>query len=197
MTCSSGGVLAAGTFGGSLGLYDREGSGSTIATFRLPGREADFGGQGVTSLAWSSCGNYLYVLQRKTKCILIYDFRSTGQMVGVFEGVAAGGNQRISMEVVESWGGKVVVGGDDGWVRMWDRLEGEKSVGRWEVGGGTVTGVGVHLSGGVVATAGGKRWFAPDDDNNEESEDEEKSEIENEHEEESAENCLKVWTLYD
>lgn len=110
--------------------------------------------------------------------------------------------------------GQVVTGGLDGWVRYWDRDKGEQSVGGWEPEvGGTVTGVAVHGCGNVVATCGGRRWFAPDDDeDDEDSEDDEKvegndvemeegndveldeDEAEDEDEDEP-ENSLKIWKI--
>ncbi|RPA82711.1 WD40 repeat-like protein [Ascobolus immersus RN42] len=215
MSLSCNGILAAGTFGGSLALYDAEGCGSVIAALKLPGRESqEWGGQGVTSLAWSLDGSYLYVLQRKSEVVLIYDVRNMGGLLDVFTGVKGMTNQRIGMQVAVN--GQVLVGGDDGWVRVWDQSAGSESVAGWEVGGGTVTGVGLRPGLSEVATCSGRRRFAPDDDPEDNEQEKEQGESEDESEggsegettdeDESDDDgldeenegpgcCLKVWTL--
>lgn len=117
-------VLAAGTYSRHVGLYDSVGEGECIGVFCLKGTTADaqIGGAGITQISWSACGRYLYIAERKSDGVIIYDIRKTGQLLAWLEGRAANTNQRMSVDIVttdvpddnEVWGG-----GSDGYVRMW------------------------------------------------------------------------------
>lgn len=124
------GLLAAGTFTRSVGLYADEGEGDAIAHFSVEGEErhgdADVGGGGVTQCLWSPCGRYLYVVERRSDGVLLYDVRVTGKKLGVLKGRRARTNQRMGVEVVgngageyEGGGHDVWAGGTDGVVRTW------------------------------------------------------------------------------
>lgn len=125
MGMSSGGILAAGTFSGGVGLYDSEGSGSTISVFDTEGR-----GGGVTGLKWSPDGRYLYVISRRSSEILVYDVRVMGRLCGFMEGFKGETNQRINVDVMSN--GEVWAGGTDGIVRVWDKDEGEGCIREWQ-----------------------------------------------------------------
>lgn len=122
---SGDGMIAAGTFTRNVGLYGSHGSGDLIGTFSVAGTEAErhIGGSGITQVLWSPCGRYLYVAERKSDGVLVYDIRVTGQLVGWLAGRKAMTNQRLQIDVISTNGkGKheVWAGGIDGVVRMWE-----------------------------------------------------------------------------
>ncbi|KAM5433525.1 hypothetical protein MferCBS31731_007031 [Microsporum ferrugineum] len=124
MAIDSGGsrVLAAGTFTRHIGLYGDNGNGDTIATFSIANTAAEkaIGGNGVTQVLWSPCGRYLYVVERKSDGVLVYDIRVTGQLVGWLEGRRAMTNQRLNVDLVDLRGASEIwAGGMDGVIRMW------------------------------------------------------------------------------
>lgn len=114
-------ILASGTFTRSIGLYDACGAGDTIAVFALPpASELGIGGQGVTQLLWSPCGRYLFVAERGSDGVLLYDIRGTGRLLGELVGRQARTNQRLGVNVVGTDAGlEVWAGGMDGMVRVW------------------------------------------------------------------------------
>lgn len=116
-------VLAAGTLNRQVGLYDAGGEGECIGTFGVQGTEADkhTGGHGITQLRWSRCGRYLYIVERKSDGVMIYDIRGTGQLLSWVEGRKAKTNQRMQIDVVTGDDGEdqVFAGGSDGVVRIW------------------------------------------------------------------------------
>lgn len=121
---SSTGVLAAGTYSRHVGLYDSSGQGDCIGVFSVEGTDADshIGGGGITQVSWSPCGRYLFITERKSDGILLYDIRKTGQLLAWLEGRAAHTNQRLGVDVVGADGGagqEVWAGGVDGLLRMW------------------------------------------------------------------------------
>lgn len=118
------GVLAAGTFSRHIGLYSSHGSGELIGTWSVARTEADreIGGRGVTQLQWSPCGRYLYIVERQSDGVLVYDIRVTGQMLGYLRGRRALTNQRMKVDVVPAGANachEVLAGGTDGYMRMW------------------------------------------------------------------------------
>jgi WD40 repeat protein len=118
------GILAAGTFTRHIGLYSSNGSGELIGTFSIAKTEAnrDIGGRGITQLIWSPCGRYLYVAERKSDGVLVYDIRVTGQMLGYLRGRKAFTNQRMKVDVVPAGADgshEVWAGGTDGFMRVW------------------------------------------------------------------------------
>lgn len=116
-------VLAAGTFTRQIGLYDLEGQGACVGAFSLAGNDADaeIGGGGITQLSWSPCGRYLYVAERKSDGVMLYDIRNTGQLLSWCQSRKAMTNQRLAIDIAmpgessyEVW-----AGGTDGVVRTW------------------------------------------------------------------------------
>ena len=116
-------LLAAGTFARSLGLYEAGGRGECIATFGLRDNEADehIGGTGITQVQWSPCGNYLYVAERKSDGIVVFDTRKTCQLLSWLEGRSARTNQRLGLDLTKGPTDtqEVWAGGVDGTLRVW------------------------------------------------------------------------------
>ena len=146
------GVLAAGSRTRCVGLYDgRTGGNSTH--FELPGtlggkkqrlyhynnNNSNYTtennpppGDGITHLKWSPNGTYLYIAERKSDSILIYDARNFSLALGYCAGRAAHTNQKLGFDVraVEDVYGvaehEVWAGGADGVLRVWrDPWKGE------------------------------------------------------------------------
>lgn len=120
---SSEGILAAGTFGRWVGLYDGHGRGGSIGAFEigedLSDQEEASGGTGITQILWSEDGRYLCVAERCSDGISVWDIRGTGKRLAWLKGRNAKTNQRLGFEVV---GGEVWAGGADGTVRLWEGL---------------------------------------------------------------------------
>ncbi len=179
------GMLAAGTWTRWVGLYDMGGMGGTVATWSIAeaaDKDAGIRGTGVTQTAWSPCGRYLFVIERKSRGVLVYDVRVTGKLVCWLEGREAETNQRLGVDIFEAeTGTEIWAGGVDGVVRIWEGVgmsEGaqEKSW-EWRAHDGkfdgevwvkwimliceadTVTSAIVHSSGTVFATCSGQRSY--------------------------------------
>jgi WD40 repeat protein len=207
------GILAAGTFTRNVGLYNSNGSGESLGTFSIAKTKAnhDIGGRGITQVVWSPCGRYLYIAERKSDGVLVYDVRVTGQMLGHLRGRKALTNQRMKIDVVPSGPSgshEVWAGGTDGFMRVWRSPEfsagGQDPDAEFKVHGGkiiacfyvcsvliyadAVTSAVFHPMGDVVATCSGQRHYNLDDSSSEE----EKNDAENV---ESIDNSLKVWSM--
>jgi telomerase Cajal body protein 1 len=118
-------VLAAGTFSRHVGLYSAAGEGECLGLFQVNGNEADrkIGGRGITQLIWSPCGTYLYIVERQSRGVMIYDIRKTGQLLSWAEGRNAETYQRLGADLSSSpdaeSGLELWAGGLDGKVRVW------------------------------------------------------------------------------
>lgn len=153
------GVLAAGTYSRQVGLYSAEGTGETIGVFGLSEEE---GGAGVTQLLWSQCGRYLYIAERKSEVIAVYDIRVAGEKVESFRGRRASTNQRVGIDVAHALSGEVVGGGVDGKVKVWEGGHGKGGVVggakcEWVAHDDVVSSAVVHPSGVLLATCSGSR----------------------------------------
>jgi WD40 repeat protein len=122
------GMLAFGTYNRHVGLYSNEGRGESVAVFtvahdkdRLAAKELDeVAGYGVTQVAWSPCSRYLYVAERKSDVVQIYDIRVSGRLLGWLRGRNAQTHQRLGVQVVPCEDGhEVWAGGVDGVARVW------------------------------------------------------------------------------
>ncbi|KAH8678653.1 hypothetical protein BGZ60DRAFT_428486 [Tricladium varicosporioides] len=158
-------MLAAGTWTRWVGLYDASGMGGTVAQWSVAeaaDKHAGIRGMGISQTMWSSCGRYLYVVERKSKGALVYDVRGAGKMLCWLEGRSAETNQRLGVDCFEAEGGmEIWAGGMDGVVRVWENVgmtEGacERSW-EWKAHDDPVTSTVVHSSGTVVATCSGQR----------------------------------------
>jgi hypothetical protein len=176
------GMVAAGTWTRWIGLYDMAGVGGTVAQWSVAEAAdsiAGIGGMGVSQTAWSACGRYLYVVERKSNGVLVYDIRGTRKMLAWLEGRQAVTNQRLGVDTFQADGStEIWAGGMDGVVRVWEGVgmsEGkmERSW-EWKAHDGKtfssklfavytdfslypVTSTVVHSSGTVVATCSGQR----------------------------------------
>ncbi|KAG2416768.1 hypothetical protein HFD88_007984 [Aspergillus terreus] len=159
-----------GTFSRQIGLYGSNGSGESLGTFSIVKTEANrhIGGRGVTQLLWSPCGRYLYIAERQSDGVLIYDIRVTGQLLGWLKGRKALTNQRMKIDVVPAGEShEIWAGGTDGVMRMWQdptRTVGEQMpAGEWKVHDDAVSSTVLHPSGTVAATTSGQRHYRDDD----------------------------------
>ena len=174
LTFHDAGIIAAGSRTRYVGLYDGVG-GEEITHFALPGKSNGYtardsprnelSGDGVTSLKWSPDGTYLYIAERNSDSILIYDARKFSLALGHCAGRAALTNQKLGFDLytaTSTYGSasqEVWAGGTDGKIRVWmnphlreGRIEADDVV---EVGEGPVVGTLVHESGGLVVAASG------------------------------------------
>jgi hypothetical protein len=173
-------LLAAGSRTRNVGIYDAT-SGEEVTTFSLPGtlngrklanaNMRHVMGDGVSSLKYSPCGSYLYVAERQSDVLLIYDVRNFSLALGYCAGRAALTKQKLGFDVwnagaspydIEGMAHEVWAGGTDGMVRVWRdpyRKEGAVeadevvSVGEGDAG---VVGTMVHASGGLAVAACGR-----------------------------------------
>lgn len=210
---SGDGILAAGTYTRHVGLYNSNGSGESLGTFSIAKTEAnrEIGGRGITQLCWSPCGRYLYIAERKSDGILVYDVRVTGQMLGHLRGRKALTNQRMKIDVVAAGpdgSHEVWAGGTDGFMRVWKSPEystgGQDPDAEFKVHDGkktpgsfadsiltildAVTSAMFHPMANVVATSSGQRHYDLDDSSDEENGDASN----NVH---KVDNSLKLWTM--
>ncbi|KAJ5792599.1 uncharacterized protein N7503_008577 [Penicillium pulvis] len=188
------GILAAGTFTRQVGLYNSNGSGELLGTFSIAKTEANrvIGGKGITQLVWSPCGRYLYIAERKSDGVLVYDVRVTGQMLGYLRGRRAMTNQRMSIDVVAAGvdgAHEVWAGGTDGFMRGWKNpmyaAGGQDPEWEMKVHDDTVSSAVFHPTGSVVATCCGQRNdpSSPSDSDP------------NKINQRKGENSVKIWTL--
>ncbi|CAD6446272.1 4b9964d5-f52e-4aa1-8318-58c179e78714 [Sclerotinia trifoliorum] len=208
-------MLAAGTWTRWVGLYDAAGLGGTVGTWDISAAadaEADWG-QGISELGWSACGRYLWVVERKSRGVLVYDVRVTGKLVSWLEGREAETNQRLGVSCFEGEKGmEIWAGGTDGVVRVWEGVGGtEGGVGcdwEWKAHNDPIGSTVLHPSGTVVATCSGQRAETNinDDDTSTDSE-EDSSDDESASDSQQSpsmirktkgrtpDNSLKVWSL--
>ncbi|QSZ34424.1 hypothetical protein DSL72_006016 [Monilinia vaccinii-corymbosi] len=161
------GILAAGTWTRWIGLYDASGLGGTVATWDIRAAadaEAGIGGQGVGELGWSACGRYLWVAERKSRGVLVYDVRVTGKLVAWLEGRAAETNQRMGVACFEGQRGggmEIWAGGTDGVVRVWEGVGGKEGAcerdWEWRAHEDPIGSTVLHPFGTVIATCSGQR----------------------------------------
>lgn len=136
-TSSTGGMLAAGARTRYVGIYDSIGGGE-ITHFSLPGTMdgkkvrneslQHITGDGVSHLKWSFCGKYLYVAERNSDVLLIYDVRNFSLSLGYCVGRKAQTKQKLAFDIwnagaspydIEAMAHEVWAGGTDGNVRVW------------------------------------------------------------------------------
>lgn len=124
LSVNSDSILAAGTFTRDIGLYSDAGRGECISVFSL-GRDTSapeyVHGSGITQTAWSPDGRYLYVAERMSDGVSLFDIRVTGKRLAALRGRAAMTNQRLDIDVVSIANShEIWAGGTDGVVRIWE-----------------------------------------------------------------------------
>ncbi|KAI4214900.1 MAG: hypothetical protein LQ351_002613 [Letrouitia transgressa] len=220
MGISGDGLLAVGTFGRWVGLYDGNGEGGPVAAFpvasttdvycsaaaggnasgfvnpRYEDGAAEKGGTGVTQVLWSGDGTYLVVAERMSDGCSVWDLRYSGKRLAWLAGRKAMTSQRLSVDI---WGNEVWAGGTDGMVRCWNRL-GERE-GRVESDWGfrahedAVCATCWHPDGSVLATGSGQRHWQDEDEEVEYRSDSEASASEAVTTTQAGENSLKTWAF--
>ena len=169
-------ALATGTRTRYVGIYDTISS-KEITHFSLPGmvngKRTDNSnvqhaiGKGVTQLKWSPDGCYLYVAERFSDALLIYDVRNFSLALGYCVGREALTRQRMGFDVWTQMNGEHVgegheiwAGGTDGKVRMWrDPYLREGALNADEVidgGDGPASNVLIHPYGHAAVVSSGK-----------------------------------------
>lgn len=182
------GLIAAGTWNRSLGMYDIHRSGECIATWSVAGaasEEAIGEGNGIMQTVWSPCGRYLIANERCASGLMVYDVRNTHGLLACLTGRKVHTSQRLSCDVYESsagsaGGGFEVWGGTgDGNVVIWEGVGNQEgqvkpSWGR-EVHQSAVAGTAMHGSGSILATCSGSWKFHDYEDSESDSDEEESS----------------------
>jgi hypothetical protein len=179
-TFAQGGLLAAGSRTRYVGIYDAT-SGEEVTTFSLPGtidgkklsnaNMRHVMGDGASYLKYSPCGTYLYVAERQSDVLLIYDVRNFSLTLGYCAGRKALTKQKLGFDIwnagaspydIEAMSHEVWAGGTDGMVRVWrdpyrkeGAVEADDAV---QIGDGDTPVVGtiIHPSGGLAVAACGK-----------------------------------------
>ncbi|KAI0553575.1 hypothetical protein F4679DRAFT_426093 [Xylaria curta] len=186
-------LVAAGTWTRWVGLYDFGQAGECVATWSIAaavretamdeklngsrhGSQSEspngIGGDGITQTAWSPCGRYLVICERKSHGALVYDVRVTGKLLGYLTGRDALGNQRVACDVfpgTDAQGGfEVWSGTSSGTVKVWEgvgSVEGSHAPAwEWTAHSSTVGSTCLHSSGTVVATCAGSWEFPNEND---------------------------------
>lgn len=125
-------VLAAGTRTRCVGLYSVT-SAKEITHFALPGmingqrtdnpNLQDIIGQGITQLKWSPDGQYLYVAERSSDVVLVYDVRNFQLALGHCAGRKALTRHKMDFDLWQMDDGsgthEIWAGGTDGKARVW------------------------------------------------------------------------------
>jgi WD40 repeat protein len=121
VNCDS--ILALGTYTRNVVLYANNGRGDVVTSFSLRDVERDGDevmGWGVSQVKWSPDGRYLFVAERRSEGISVYDIRGTGRRLGWLAGRDAQTNVKLGFDVVTTLDGcEVWAGTRDGHVKMW------------------------------------------------------------------------------
>lgn len=181
---SSPGIIAAGSRTRHISLYDTH-STDEITYIALPGSlnghpyrcGSAFDsliGDGITSMKFSPDGTYLYVAERNTDGILIYDMRKSELALGYCVGRKALTNhQKFGFDIWSAGQGsghEVWAGGTDGCVRVWRNAYAKEGAVQADevikIGDGDVpvTATMVHESGSMAVAACGRIDILDDDD---------------------------------
>lgn len=161
-------LVAAGTRTRWLGLYDVARTDGAVANWSVaqPGAGT---GHGIVQVAWSPCGRYLVVNERRAGSLLVYDVRGAGRLLANLAGRAAATQQRLACDVYPAAAGfEVWAGADDGSVAVWEdvglRAGAAPPSWRWQAHDAPVGSTAVHASGSVAATCSGAWEHLADDE---------------------------------
>lgn len=170
LSMTSGGLLAVGMYTRRIGIY-QTGQRAAVTTFDLQGHEksddgcTDVGGSGVSQCSWSPCERYLYLAERNSDGLLVYDIRMTGRRIGILTGRKGRTFQRMAFEVDgQEDNHEVWAGGTDGHVRVWVRphlhlgvIEPDRA---WLAHNDTITSTTRRPHREIVATSAGSRHLS-------------------------------------
>jgi WD40 repeat protein len=119
-------ILALGTNTRNIALYADHGLGDLITSFKLPQPDVDtaYGTRGITQVKWSPDGTYLFVAERQSDTIEVYDVRQSCRRLSWLSGRKATVNFQMAFHVASTLHGlEVWAGGIDGYARMWSNPE--------------------------------------------------------------------------
>lgn len=179
------GLVAAGTWSRSIGLFDLGRAGECATYWSLAGGTGTtegYAGNGVMQTLWSPCGRYLVVNERNSTGLLVYDVRGNYRLLAHLRGRSGPTSQRLTCDVYApssenpdgSGGFEVWSGTGDGGLVCWEgvgKQEGDVDPSwRKEIHGrgSAVSGTMMHTTGSILATCSGS-WRIRDDDEEEDS----------------------------
>ena len=142
------GAFAAGSYGGSIGVYVEDQQGCALELRGL--------GFGVSCVRWSPDGGLLYAGGRRCDDIVCWDVRATRCELGRCQRPCAT-NQKMSFDL-DPWGHHLVAGGQDGSLRVFDARSFELL--SCDEGGECANSVAVHPYCALLGAARGQRHFA-------------------------------------
>lgn len=194
----TGSLIAAGSFSGSVGLYDPSVGTGGVLVGLLPAADENFGG--VTKVAFHPNGNILYSASRQSTFIEIWDLRNYSERAATIPRTART-NLRMGFDVSRD-GRDVLVGDSNGEVSIWDAqaVENEKETVKVRVSKDPV-GSSIFLGdGSSILTCSGSRKHLPrrreaSGSDSSDSEKEEESRAEGDKDEET--NSLRLWKRID
>ncbi|KAG5437459.1 hypothetical protein PCANB_000887 [Pneumocystis canis] len=138
------GLLAAGTFNSTVGIYSKEGDGDIISIFNV-------GDGGVTQVLWMD--DYkLLVVSRKSEKMSIWDIR-TFSCIETLGPRFAMTQQRMTVDV---WNDYIIAGSMDGIVRIWKNYN---LAFQWRAHHDVVSSSVVHPLYPLIATCSGSRKY--------------------------------------
>lgn len=205
-------LLAAGTTNRQIALFAAEGSGENISSFDLSvegEREDGLWGNGVNHMKWSGDGRYLFIAERQSDALLVYDIRVTGKRLGCAKGRRANTTHRLGFDLMDVPGQGVDVwaGGTDGMVRIWkDTTSKEGSIEpdiEFKASSDAVSSVLLHPTADVFATTSGQRLppqdLMPDLDNDSDDSSDDSDSVSSKTMSENGQldNALRVWSMTD
>jgi WD40 repeat protein len=117
------GIMACSSISNQIGLYDTR----TLDSYYILHEKPTTGSStGISHMKFSTCGNYLLSRSRKSKEILVWDIRGTGQVTTRIP-VSSQTQQRLYMDTQDDL---LVAGDESGQVYLWDFKKNER-VGEW------------------------------------------------------------------
>jgi hypothetical protein len=120
-------LLAAGTYNRQVAMYENAGYGERTNAIDLRLHQAEdsaIKGNGVCQLEWSDCGRYIFVAERQSDVLLVYDIRKPGTRLSYMTGRHAFTTLKLSFDVDTTHFGTTDIwaGGSDGKVRIWQNV---------------------------------------------------------------------------
>ncbi|KAH6608366.1 wd repeat-containing 79 [Trichoderma cornu-damae] len=169
-----GSILAAGTWTRWMGTYDLHRTDRVVANWSIADADeksfgVSLGGQGIVQTAWSPCGRYLVVNERRADGLLVYDIRGTGQLLAVLKGRKSATQQRLRFDIFPGDAGfEVWAGTQHGSVAVWEGVGMQNDVVEpawaWKAHDSPIGSTVVHSSGSVAATCSGGWGYPPERD---------------------------------